>query len=101
MGCGLQQETVCIKDKFLILLHLLVIPVLRMIEDCKMSCGADSRNASDKPIRRADRFIFVTSAEFSGGFGDIRTSPKSVRIFLKIQKDDKKKFDCSLCQNSQ
>ena len=54
-----------------------------MIEHCKMSCGADSRKASNNPELSASRWIFFISFLFSGDEVSIRNKPKQNLKFLK------------------
>ena len=55
-----------------------------MIEHCKMSCGADSRKASNKPELSASFFIFFISFLFSVEDVSIRNKPKQNLKFLKL-----------------
>ena len=59
-----------------------MFPVLRMIEHCRMSCGADSRNASISPDLRGLCFKDSISAPFWIRLVSIRASANTTLMFL-------------------
>jgi hypothetical protein len=63
---------------------LLMIPVRRTMDDCKMNCGADSRKASKVPLSKASFFILNISCEFSGKLVSIIKRPMKSLKFLEM-----------------
>ena len=66
--------------------YLHTIPVLRMIEHCNISCGADSRNASNNPEPSTPCWISLMILQFSGMEVSIRNRPMHNLKFLKLEK---------------
>ena len=65
------------------LLNLLMFPVLRTINDWRINCGADSKNASKTPEAKAFFLMLRTRCKFSGKLVSISKSATNSLIFLK------------------
>jgi hypothetical protein len=76
------------KETFLLLAHKLVLqmfPVHKMIEHCRINCGAASKKASKSPEIKTSFFKPKIKDEFCDKLVSVKSSEIKIRMFLKYK----------------